>query len=38
MFDNLRDLSDSPPYENDQDQDDLFKDMEEIAPDRKSVV
>ncbi len=32
MFDNLRDLSDSPLYEDDQDQDDLFKDMEEIAP------
>lgn len=30
MFDNLRDLSDSPLYEEDQNQDDdLFKDIEE---------
>jgi hypothetical protein len=41
MFDNLRDLSDSPLYEDDQNQDDdLFKDIEEVetpvsAPVRK---
>ena len=41
MFDNLRDLSDSPLYEDDQNQDDdLFKDIEETqtpapAPVRK---
>jgi hypothetical protein len=30
MFDNLRDLSDSPLYEDDQNQDDdLFKDIED---------
>ena len=40
MFDNLRDFSDTPLYEDDQNQDDLFKDDEEIdssvaAPARK---
>ena len=39
MFDNLRDLSDTPPFE-EEEQDDLFKDIEEIdtpvaAPVRK---
>ena len=33
MFDNLRDLSDTPVYEEDQNQDDgLFKDLEEDEP------
>ena len=43
MFDNLRDLSDAPLYEDDQNQnDDLFKDIDEevdapaVAPVRKS--
>ena len=40
MFDNLRDFSDTPLYEDDQNQDDPFKDDEEIdssvaAPARK---
>jgi hypothetical protein len=30
MFDNLRDLSDTPLYEDDQKQDDLFKDIDEV--------
>lgn len=39
MFDNLRDLSDSPLYEEDQNQDDeLFKDIEDAdAPDPAPV-
>lgn len=33
MFDNLRELSDTPPYEEDQNEDDgLFKDLEEEEP------
>lgn len=41
MFDNLRDLSDSPLYEDDQEQDDLFKEPELVdtsvaAPVRKT--
>ena len=40
MFDNLRELSDAPLYEDDQNQDDLFKDIDEVdapvaAPVRK---
>jgi len=30
MFDNLRELSDAPLYEDDQNQDDLFKDIDEV--------
>ena len=32
MFDNLRELSDTPLYEDDQNQDDLFKDAEDVQP------